>query len=127
MFIISLVTFFLFFRDDSLQLFTKSDRFMKVALRTIGNTRYLIDAEQHFTVASIRISLQKQMEADIKHIRLIYDGKILEESQTLKDINYSEDRFIIIHLNKKKIDIHQISGFSDPTNTPTVKRFSPKK
>jgi len=100
---------------------------MKVALRTIGNTRYLIDAEQHFTVASIRISLQKQMEADIKHIRLIYDGKILEESQTLKDINYSEDRFIIIHLNKKKIDIQQISGFSDPTNTPTVKRFSPKK
>ena len=99
---------------------------MKITLRTISNQESIFEVEPVYTIAKIKQILQNQQNFGKFSIQFIFNGQILDENSTLKEINYTEKDYIIIHkVLSAKISLNtsaNISPSKKPT-TPVVKRY----
>jgi len=72
---------------------------MQLEIKTLANEKFKIDCELSDTVRSIKEKiaskdLKDKYEADA--VKLIYSGKILEDSKTLESYSIKEDSFLVV-------------------------------
>jgi len=92
---------------------------MQLQIKTLSNEKFTIDCELSDTVRSIKEKiaskdLKDKYEADA--VKLIFSGKILEDSKTLESYSINGDSFLVV---VKQTPPKPQAAAPAPTNTPT--------
>jgi UV excision repair protein RAD23 len=92
---------------------------MQLQIKTLSNEKFTIECDLSDTVKTIKekiaaTDLKDKYEADA--IKLIFSGKILEDSKTLESYSISQDSFLVV---VKQAPPKPTAASAAPTNPPT--------
>jgi UV excision repair protein RAD23 len=96
---------------------------MQLQIKTLGNEKFTIECELSDTVKTIKEKiaakeLKDKYEADA--IKLIFSGKILEDSKTLESYSINQESFlVVVKQAPPKNPSTSVGSTNPPSNTPT--------
>lgn len=96
---------------------------MKIAIRTIQQENFTIEAEASDNVQALKEKIEKLKGCASDSQRLIFSGKILEDSQTVEELNIDDKKFIVLMVTppkKKAEDVATPSDAKQPQLTPST-------
>ncbi|KAI9888954.1 MAG: hypothetical protein M1814_006132 [Vezdaea aestivalis] len=75
---------------------------MKITIKDLKQQKFTLDAEPSQTIAHVKEAISKEKGWDVSLQKLIYSGKVLQDSQTVESYNISEKGFVVCMVTKPK-------------------------
>ena len=76
---------------------------MKLILKNLKQVKYIVELEsEKSTVKDLKNEIEKLHEFDSSQIKLLYNGKVLEDSKTIEEYQIKEENIIIMMNTKPK-------------------------
>lgn len=75
---------------------------MKITIKTLQQKVFQIDAELTDTVADLKAKIQETQGHSAETMKIIYSGKILQDSKTVESLNIKEKDFLVVMVSKPK-------------------------
>jgi len=92
---------------------------MKINVRTIQQESFVIDAELDNTVQDLKNKIEKERGCAPENQKLIFAGKILDDAQTVKELNFDDKKFIVLMVTPAKKKVEETSA-SQVTSSPAT-------
>ncbi|KAG8826956.1 hypothetical protein FRC19_006580 [Serendipita sp. 401] len=75
---------------------------MKVTIKTLQQKLFTVDVEPEQTIGNIKEKISQEHGHGVETQKLIYSGKVLEDSKVVKDCNFKERDFLVLMVSKAK-------------------------
>lgn len=86
---------------------------MKIDIRTIQQENFTIEAEASDSVRILKEKIEKLKGCASDSQRLIFSGKILEDAQTVAELNIDDKKFIVLMVTPPKKKAEEVASASD--------------
>ncbi|VDN04587.1 unnamed protein product [Thelazia callipaeda] len=97
---------------------------MLVTFKTIAQVSFEIDLEPEQTISEVKKKIAKEKGADefpVDCQKLIYNGKVLDDAQTVEEIKIDTSKFVVIMITRKKPrTTSPVLPVPQPSNVPTA-------
>ncbi|KAI6196744.1 hypothetical protein M3Y94_01145100 [Aphelenchoides besseyi] len=79
----------------------------EITFKTISSQTFKLTFPLNVTVSDIKQKIyeEKGEEFEVERQKLIYNGKVLENTQTLEEINVDEKKYIVVMAPKKRVEV----------------------
>ncbi|KAI6178937.1 hypothetical protein M3Y98_00555900 [Aphelenchoides besseyi] len=79
----------------------------EITFKTISSQTFKLTFPLNVIVSDIKQKIfeEKGQEFEVERQKLIYNGKVLENTQTLKEINVDEKKYIVVMAPKKRVEV----------------------
>ena len=78
---------------------------MKITLKTVSCKVYTVDVESTCKISELKELISQKYGFELQQIILIYNKNILHDDETISSIKYDEEKFIVLHIQIKPIQI----------------------
>jgi len=75
---------------------------MKVTFKTITQQAFHYELDESITIGDIKKKIEEEKGDPVDFQKLIYNGKILADTDKLGEVNYDDKKFIVVMITKKK-------------------------
>ncbi|KAJ2851970.1 UV excision repair protein rad23 [Coemansia brasiliensis] len=75
---------------------------MKIKLKTLQQKEFHVEVEPSDTIGVVKQKVKESQEFPVETQKLIFSGKILNDEQTIKEINIKESDFMVVMSSKPK-------------------------
>lgn len=75
---------------------------MKITIKTLQQKLFTVDVEPEDTVQAIKSKINEEQGHPVESQKLIYSGKVLDDSKVVKDCNFKEKDFLVLMVSKAK-------------------------
>jgi len=93
---------------------------MQITFKTITQQSFQIDVDPSETIADVKSKISKERgenEFPLDTLRLIYNGKVLVDAQTVQELNIDEKKFVVVMaVRKKPVEVTE-PPVSQPSST----------
>lgn len=95
---------------------------MKLALRTLDGKNFIAEVEPEMSVADVKRAIDTQHGMDAARLKLIFQGKVLDDTLAIGTYSIGEGAFVVCMLVKKQY-AQFAPEFQESANTHTKNRF----
>ncbi|VDK76468.1 unnamed protein product, partial [Onchocerca ochengi] len=93
---------------------------MLVTFKTIAQVSFEIELDPHSTIGEVKAKIAEEKgEADypVECQKLIYNGKVLENAQTVEEVMIDPSKFVVVMIARKKpVGVVPVESASQPSN-----------
>lgn len=91
---------------------------MKLTFKDLKQNKFVIEAEPSELISDVKEKISKEKGWDASQQKLIYSGKILQDTNTVESYKIEEKGFIVCMLQKPKTAPAGTASSSNPPSTP---------
>ncbi|WVQ70571.1 UV excision repair protein Rad23 [Cryptococcus sp. DSM 104548] len=75
---------------------------VKITFKTVQNKLFTVEAQESETVADLKKKIQESQTFPAENQKLIYSGKILNDSSSVESLNIKEKDFLVVMVSRPK-------------------------
>ncbi|MCP9262005.1 BMA-RAD-23 [Dirofilaria immitis] len=93
---------------------------MLVTFKTIAQVSFEIELDPHLTIGEVKAKIEEEkgkVEYPIECQKLIYNGKVLDDAQTVEEVMIDPSKFVVVMIARKKpAGVASVESAPQPSN-----------